>query len=95
MYNHSPRQLTWQVLFLIIIPEKEASGLRLFSRLNGVQKVGGSNPPAPTIASTKAFSGTLSLKFITRRYNLDICLPSYLISTSLLRNDIAAYSELN
>ena len=32
--------------------EKEASGLRLLSGLNGVQKVGSSNLPAPTIAST-------------------------------------------
>jgi hypothetical protein len=34
--------------------EKEASGLRLFHGLHGVQKVGSSNLPAPTIASTNA-----------------------------------------
>ena len=34
--------------------EKEASGLRLLSRLHGVQKVGSSNLPAPTIALRKA-----------------------------------------
>ena len=27
----------------------EANGLRLFYRLHGVQVVGGSNPPTPTI----------------------------------------------
>jgi hypothetical protein len=42
------------ILMSIITLEKEASGLSLLSGLHGVQKVGSSNLPAPTIASTKA-----------------------------------------
>jgi hypothetical protein len=44
--------LTQRVLFFIIASKKEASGLRLLSRLHGVQKVGSSNLPAPTITSS-------------------------------------------
>jgi len=43
--------LTKGKLGRIIRAEKEASGLRLLSRLHGVQKVGSSNLPAPTIPS--------------------------------------------
>jgi len=36
-------------MFGNITTRKEASGLRLFSKLNGVQVVGGSNPLTPTL----------------------------------------------
>jgi len=53
--------LTKGKLGRIIRAEKEASGLRLLSRLHGVQKVGSSNLPAPTLASTEALATFLVL----------------------------------
>jgi len=63
-------------MFGTISPRKEASGLRLFSKLNGVQVVGGSNPLTPTLKTSNqevVRQQKRSRAFPKRNLHPDIC----------------------